>query len=393
MKVDIYGHKKRYENWKKEVTEEGEDGLTRKNSDILIQFIFDMEIGSNVSKSSKKGPRSYPRLNNLRQRLSQLLRMLEKKGIEDITKKNKTFFSVLQKKITIFFSDMRKGNIKTYKGETYKSTSDYVKIFKSFWNWWRKINRKKDITIPDIIEDLDTSPSESKFVCLKKEELDKFRKYFDENSQTIILFAFDSMIRAPTEILSLQTQNIFQKNGEVWVNIPKDISKTLGRSFNLVFSGKAILDYIERNKLKPEDNLFNFSPPMFNKELQKIAKQIFQDKISEGGEYYKNITLYDLRHSGAVHFRQLFQKTGQSLDSLRHRGGWTNFKMINYYTKFLGLDGHISKEKLLLEEDKTNLQKEVDVLKKQQENLVKFKKEIMEIVKPLVPLIHAKIKK
>jgi integrase len=376
MKVDIYGHKKRYENWKKEVTEEGEEGLTKKNSDILIQFIFDMEIGSNVSKSSKKGPRSYPRLNNLRQRLSQLLRMLEKRGIEDITKKNKTFFSTLQKKITIFFSDMRKGNIKTYKGENYKSTSDYVKIFKAFWNWWRKINRKKGITIPDIIEDLDTTPNDSKFVWIKKEQLDKYRIYFDEDEQTLILFMFDSIIRAPTELLSLRVQDIFQRNGEVWVNIPDEISKTFGRSFNLVYSGKAVLDYIERTDLKAGDSLFRFSAPMFNKKLQKIAKQLYKNTMSEGGEYYKNITLYDLRHSGTIHFRQLFQKTGQSLDSLRHRGGWTNFKMINYYTKLLGLDGHIAREKLLLEEDRTKLEKEVESLKKKYNQLFNVIKKI-----------------
>jgi len=70
--------------------------------------------------------------------------------------------------------------------------------------------------------------------------------------------------------------------------------------------------------------------------------------------------MYDMRHSGAIHFRQLFQKTGQSLDLLRERGGWSDFKMINYYTKRLGLDGHIQKEKLLLQEDKTKLEDQVD---------------------------------
>jgi translation initiation factor 2 beta subunit (eIF-2beta)/eIF-5 len=122
--------------------------------------------------------------------------------------------------------------------------------------------------------------------------------------------------------------------------------------------------------------LFKFSPPVFNKKLQNIAKQIFGDKISEGGEYYKNITLYDFRHSGAIHFRQLFQKTGQSLDSLRHRGGWVDFDMINYYTKLLGLDGHIAKEKLLLDEDRTKIEKELDELKLKYNQLFNIMKKL-----------------
>jgi len=376
MKIDIYGHEQRYKNWKEEVIEEGEVGLTRQNSNILIQFIFDMETGANVSKTSKKGPRSYIRLNSLRQKLARMLRLLQKRGVNDITRKNKVFFMELQKKVTEIFSEMRKGVIKTNKGQNYKSTSDYAKIFKAFWNWHMKVNRKKGIAIPDIIEDIDTRANETKFVWLKKDELDKFRSYFDEDEQTIMLFMFDSMIRAPTELLSLKVQDVFQRNGEVWVNIPDEISKTFGRSFNLVYSGKALLDYVQRNNLKSQDALFNFSPPMFNKKLQRIAKQLFGDNISEAGEYYKNITLYDFRHSGAIHFRQLFQKTGQSLDSLRHRGGWIDFKMINYYTKLLGLDGHITKEKLLIEEDKTKIEKELETLKAKYNQLFSIMKKI-----------------
>ena len=37
--------------------------------------------------------------------------------------------------------------------------------------------------------------------------------------------------------------------------------------------------------------------------------------------------------------------------------------MINYYTKFIGLTGDIQKEDLMIEEDKTTMQKEIDKLK------------------------------
>ena len=126
--------------------------------------------------------------------------------------------------------------------------------------------------------------------------------------------------------------------------------------------------------------MFEFSPAMFNQEMQRAARQLWDDKKSEGGEFYKNITGYDLRHSGAVHFRELFQKTGQSLDLLRERGGWNNFDIINYYTKRLGLDGYISKEKLLLEEDKSKIQKELEVLKGKEKTRAKQIDEMLSII-------------
>jgi len=43
--------------------------------------------------------------------------------------------------------------------------------------------------------------------------------------------------------------------------------------------------------------------------------------------------------------------------------------MINYYTKRLGLDGHIQKEKLLLQEDKTQLEKKLEGQEKELETI------------------------
>ena len=66
------------------------------------------------------------------------------------------------------------------------------------------------------------------------------RSYFEEDKQTLLLFCFDSLIRAPTELFSLKVENIYKKNGEVWIEIPNEISKTIGRKFNLVYSGGMI---------------------------------------------------------------------------------------------------------------------------------------------------------
>jgi len=339
QKKDIYNHEGIFEKWKGQLTDKYiEDGLTKQNTNLFVDYFT--ELG-------KKKSIGY--VNRNRSKIKSIFIGLQNKGVNNISKAS------INEIENYFFEWCENHSV------------DYAQRWNAFWSWWKTKNRREGKVTEDLTLNLKDyrkgKGKESTFVWLTKEEFDKFRSYFDEDKQVILLFAFDSLIRFPTEISSLKVENIYEKNEEVWVNIPEEISKTIGRKFNLVYSGEAILKYIKKYELKPEDYLFKFSPPMLNQEMQKIAKQLFDNKKSEGGEYYKNITGYDLRHSGAIHFRQLFQQTGQSLDLLRERGGWSDFTMINYYTKRLGLDGHIQKEKLLLQEDKTKIEKDIDKLK------------------------------
>ena len=57
MKRDIYKHEERYKTWKTEALELGIDGLTKNNSDIIIKYVLDMEIGKNISNKNVKGAR------------------------------------------------------------------------------------------------------------------------------------------------------------------------------------------------------------------------------------------------------------------------------------------------------------------------------------------------
>ncbi len=366
IKKDIFGHKERYEKWKEEVKEGGIQNLTKKNSNIIIQYIFDMEVGINISNKNKKGARSYPRLNNLKQRITQISIMLEKRGVKDITQ-------ITEKQLIQFFSDMRNGTIKTKNGEIYRSVGDYAKVFTSFWHWWMKINRKEGKSIVDICEELDKSSMKTNFVYITKDQLDEMLPYFTEDEQLLLRFTFDSIIRAPTELFSLRVKDVYKREGVVWVNIPAEISKTnFERSFNLLYSGDAIWKYIKEKELKPEDCIFTMNHKNLTSKMQKVAKQLFGAKLSEpkAGGKFNEITLYDLRHSGTIHLRILAQKTKKiSLDSIRQRGGWTDFKMLNHYTQFIGLDGSIDKDELLIEEDKSRLERDIEKLKKSDKNM------------------------
>lgn len=370
MKRDIYGHEDRYKKWKEEAVKLGVEGLTKKNSDLLIQYVSDMEIGVNISNKNKKGPRSYPRLNNLRQRLRQIMMMLQDRKVGDLSK-------ITEKEVMQFFSDMHTGEIKNKNGQKYRSVGDYAKVFTAFWHWWMKVNRKQGTLLEDITEEIDKSSDKARFVYITKDKLDELLTYLNEDEQTIVLFVFDSIIRSPTELLSLKVSDIYKKEGEIWVNVSGEISKTgFDRSFNLIYSGDAIMKFIKKHDLQPEDYLFDFLPKNLTNKVQQIAKQLWGEKLSNpmAGGKYNDLSLYDLRHSGAIHLRILAKKTGKiSLDAIRQRGGWVTFDMLNYYTKFIGLDGSIDKNDLVIEEDKARLEKEMDQMRarmKEMENMI-----------------------
>ena len=134
MKIDPYNHKDRYEKWKSK-SKDGMDGLTQENSDLLLHYLKDMEIGINVSIESKKGARSFIRLISLRDKITFVMKKIkEMYGLDDITK-------VSEEQILSFFSDMVNGIITKVNGKPYIAVRDYIKIFKAFWHWYQKASK------------------------------------------------------------------------------------------------------------------------------------------------------------------------------------------------------------------------------------------------------------
>ncbi len=77
MRVDPYKHKERYFSWKESIKNEI-PGTSKENSDIILDYIFDMEHGLNISDKNVKGSRSYARLNSLKQRMIFMCKKFEK---------------------------------------------------------------------------------------------------------------------------------------------------------------------------------------------------------------------------------------------------------------------------------------------------------------------------
>lgn len=61
VKIDPYNTKEKYMTWKNQALENGITGLTKPNSQIIIQYLQDMERGANIANGSVKGSRSYNR--------------------------------------------------------------------------------------------------------------------------------------------------------------------------------------------------------------------------------------------------------------------------------------------------------------------------------------------
>lgn len=361
-----------YLNWKEYAQKFGIEGISKESSNWIMKYLFDLEEGKNLGRGSRKGQRSFTRLNSYRHKLTQWSKLIESKGKKSILKADK---DTLHSIINMLREKYAPATIASFGRE-----------LKAFWNWYIRTQRLKGTEIKDICIDLETAPPKTRFCYITKEQLDKILPYLEYEEQLLTKFIFDSIARPPKELLNLKVKDIYEREGEVWVNIPDEISKNnYGRTFNLLYTGEEIQKYKKKNNLNEEDYLFmsvKKYKTSYIPKLKAVAKKLFGDKLShpKAEKLFSELEPYDLRHSGAIHLRVLAHKNNSiSLDAIRQRGGWKDFAMLNYYTEFIGLTGEIKKESLLIEEDKTKLEKEVKELEESQEAVNKKIEEISDL--------------
>lgn len=377
MKIDPYRHKERYLIWKEKV-KNGIPNISPKNSEIILRYINDMEIGANISSVSVKGSRGYNRLNTLKDKLI------------FFSKKFNTTFNlgciteIKEEQLFKFFSDMEKGIIKRKDGQNFMGTHTFVKIFKAFWHWYQKTERKKGTEIKDITLDLNTQSNKPKWVYLDEKQIKTFYEKAGYRYKTLIMFLFDTGIRAPTELINVKVGDLFNNYSEL--QIRDEISKTFGRRIKLMLCSKLIKDYVEEKGLKSQDRLFPINPQVVNRYLQNLALKIFGKEESEGGEIYSRLTMYDFRHCSCCYWLPRYK----SESALKYRFGWKKSDKIHYYSEMLGMRDTISEEDLLMDVTKTEIEKrltktekEVEFLTEDNQLMRKQLKDILELVKIL----------
>ncbi len=355
-KIDPYNHKEKYFKWKKE-NQGAIPGITELNSNLLKQYLTDMETGLNVSSSSKKGGRSHIRLNALRYRILKLIREFETRF--DLA----SMVDITETQIHSFFMGMRNGTIKRKDGKDFIAVKNYVKDFKAFWHWWIKVNRKKKIEIIDITIDLDTSGDKPKWVYLTEEEVKRISENAKQKYKVLIWFLFDSGIRSPTELMNLKVSDFYNDFKEL--NIQDEISKTFGRKIKLMICSQMLKEHVETNKISQDSCPFKISPGVVNRYFKELGKRILGDKISPAGQKYSELTMYDFRHCSCCYWLPRYK----SESALKYRFGWKKSDKIHYYSELLGMKDTITEDDLLIDITKTEIEQRLQKTEKEKEIL------------------------
>ena len=347
-KADPFQNKHRWEKWKKELkvsTRFGEHSLSEINRNLILEYLLDMEAGYNVAR---KGRLSYIRLNTIRQRI---IWVLENIGIDDITK-------AARRDLLIFFNKMASGEIKRRDGTQYRSVSDYIKVFKAFWHWFQKKELEHDRIIKDITIDLDVGKeADNEFVYFTIDDLRKVISHCKYEYRIYLWFLFDSGIRAPTEFMSLKIGDFhwISDNSIFELDIKDGYAKTFGRKIKLVLSSDLLKEFLLGKKT--DGPFFTIDWQSFCRYIKRAFVKVLGDISTKGGKSIREIRPYDFRHSAACYWRPRYKNA----NAYMYRFGWKEMRMVNYYTKFLGMQDTISQDDLLIDsEAKSKLELELE---------------------------------
>lgn len=340
VKRDPYNTKQLWDNWKKKKRIEK---TSKYNSDLIVEFLKDMELGQNVSKKSKKGSRTPIRLLALKSRLGFFAKHYNKKELTSLTKED----------VHILFKDMREGDLKKASGKAYKSVGSYVKDFKTFWNWTIKTKKVEE----DIAEDLDRRDKKPSWVYLNETQFKKLANRCNPDYKALVWLLLDCGARV-TESYNLRVcdfENDFTK-----LTIRAETSKNnYERTINLKLCSNLIKDYVEFHDLKGEDFLFQKKTTAFNKYIKNLCYKLFDPKgegnvsHSKSKGLFSEFSLYDIRHIASCYWLKRYK----TLRALMYRMGWTSEKFVKYYSEFLGQNDELSDEDMLTEEDRSKFQK------------------------------------
>ena len=381
-KKDPYRNKERFAQKRRRI-ENGVEGVSEKNLSLMIRYLDDMECGLNIATGSKKGSRSYIRLNVITERMIGLSKMFKKfYNIDCLT-------DITEEIIFKFFRDMRSGIIRRKDGKMYLSPRNFVKDFKAFWHWWMKINKKEGIIIDDITLDLDTSMPKPKWVYLTEDEVKLLANSAKYDYKILIWFLYDTGIRAPTELMNIKVSDFYNDFKEL--EIRNEISKTFGRRIKLMLCSQLIKEYVNSMELKDNDFLFTKRYYSMNAYMKALGKRVLGEQKSPAGELYSKLTMYDFRHCSCCYWLPRYK----SESALKYRFGWKKSDKIHYYSELLGMRDTIMQDDLLLDVTKAELEKRMDKMSKEYDMIKeenKIMQQQMKVLKEVTARIYEKIR-
>jgi hypothetical protein len=165
------------------------------------------------------------------------------------------------------------------------------------------------------------------------------------------------------------------------LEIQEESSKTFGRKIKLMICPVQIKKYVEFMELSSDDLICKIHPQVINEKLREIGKKV----LSKEQIKFKNLSLYDIRHSSACFWLPRYK----SESALKYRFGWKKSDMIHYYTEFLGMKDTITKDDLYLDITKQELEKQVET---QEKKLKQVQEDIQELKDSIIKDLEKRLK-
>ncbi len=358
------------------------DGLSEPIVALLRRYFADMEVGANINPASRRGARSYGRMRNLKGKMHTLCLIFQDElGIATLEE-----LECKEREILLLTKKMREGKVLSRKSDRMPLTAigTYVKIIKAFWHWYMRAQRKEGKNINDITIDLDGRDEKPKFSYFTIDDVKMMCDWATPEYKTLMMFLFDSGIRAPTELMNVRVNDLEwdAKNNYYTLSIREETSKTFGRRIKLLLCSGILRGYIETMGLKNNDYIFTRTPQRVNQQLKRLAYRVLKIGKQNGKQHIENgISLYDFRHCSACYWLPRYK----SESALKYRFGWKRSEMIHYYTELLGMKDTITDEDLYVDITKSDLEKQIqdkgeeiellqEQMKKQDEVMTKIMK-------------------
>jgi len=346
LKRDPYNTSERWQMWKTQ-NSGGIKGIFKENSELILSFLSDMELGKSLSPMAIKGERSPCRLLDLKSRLLFFVQRFKDKPLNTIT----------QDEIHLLFLNMRQGLVLKSDGRKYIGVSNYVRDFKVFWRWLYRTHKVAEDITPDLRKSDGRKPA---WVYLTEDEFKTLANQASPDYRALMWFMYDTGMRV-TEAYSIRVGDF--SNDFTQLNIRKEYAKTFGRIIKLKLCSSFIREFIKFHGLGTDDFIFIKEPPAFNKYLRTLAKNMFGTLESPARKPYNKMRLYDIRHNSCCYWLKRYPTT----TGLMYRMGWSEEKEIKYYSEFLGQADAIDDENMVTTEEKTKYEKRIELLEKDRE--------------------------
>jgi len=315
--------------------------ISKRNESLLDEFAADFKIGRNVSVS--KGGRSKETIKKNHYRMRTIASFAEKQfGVCDVSRLN-------EEQALTLFERMDKGVLKTLAGAPFRSVDSYQSTFKCFWHWLMKSRKKIGVDVPNVVGDIIVQKRRPEFTYFTKDQVIEMCRTAPFRYRVLLWFLFDSGVR-PQELRKLLVGNVSTDGeGTTWLVVPNHVAKkgSFGRRIKLLLAHELLREWIAGRD--PEGLLFDIDNRVVNQFLSRGPTKVVGKKI----------TLYDFRHSSCCYWLNIYRRDA----ALKYRFGWKNSDMIEYYTRYIGLQDDLCEDDLLTDAARTRLEKEIAQLK------------------------------